>query len=230
MLVAFLGSGLATLGIGGSTAVIASSCYTCIYLYNYHLVSRPRNTSRSKVLTAKVPRSQHPQQARLRKLPGWLRELMLASAPDTHNPARTTWSFLLIFYCAGPPRLLFYQQLFFQGSGPGGSTTNTPSLRPQTLVGFGYCSTVVPFFLFTDIQHISPEKSRVRNLFHSERRWFTRNPARNLDSSSSSIRYQKAGYANQWWSTMYAGRVRHTRGARETSAAAAYLSARQSGR
>lgn len=129
MLVAFLGSGLATLGIGGSTAVIASSCYTCIYLYNYHLVSRPRNTSRSKVLTAKVPRSQHPQQARLRKLPGWLRELMLASAPDTHNPARTTWSFLLIFLC-WPPSSLVLPAIVFSRFRPQGAPQPTPQPAP----------------------------------------------------------------------------------------------------
>lgn len=92
---------------------------------------------------------------------------MLASAPGTHKPARTTWSFLLIFL--PPSSLFFYQQLFFQGTDrPQGAPHPHPSLRAQALVAFGYCSTEVPFFLFTDIQHIS-QKSRDGNLFYSQR-------------------------------------------------------------
>lgn len=89
-------------------------------LYNYHLVSFPRNTSCSKVLTATVPgpRSQHPQQARLRKPPGWLRELVLASA--TGHPQAGSDDVELPVDFFAPSSLLFYQQLFFQGSGPRG--------------------------------------------------------------------------------------------------------------
>lgn len=165
-----------------------------------------------------APRSQHPQQARLRKPPGWLRERVLASAPGTHKPARTTWSFLLIFFLWCPlPRLLFYQQLFFQGSGPRGLHNQHPSLRPQgscRIRILQYCGTFLS--LHRHSAHLTKEKSRVRDLFHSERRWFTRNPARNLDSSSSSIRYQKAGYANQWWSN-YVCRSGSARKGREGS-------------
>lgn len=81
---------------------------------------------------------------------------MFASAPGTHKPARTTWSSSRFFSL--PPLVSYLPATLVQGSGPRRLHT-TPSLRPQALVG--YCSTVVPLFFFTDIQHISQKRATV---------------------------------------------------------------------
>lgn len=107
---------------------------------------------------------------------------MLASAPGTHKPARTTWSFLLGFF-ACTPRLFSYQQLVFQGSGPRGSTS-TPVPAPadscRTRI-LQYCRT------FLSLHRHSPHltKPDVRNLFYSERR---RSPEIPLAISTHSLR------------------------------------------
>lgn len=150
MLVAFLGSGL----FGGWCKQDALYCIVMLHvyiLYNYHLVSSSlRNTRRSKVLTAKVPSSnKHTQQARLRKPPGWLRERADACVRTGHPPTsrlgRRGAFFLLIFFPAHPSSITLPAAVFSRFRPQGVPHPPHPSLRPQTLVAFGYCSTVVPF-------------------------------------------------------------------------------------
>lgn len=79
---------------------------------------------------------------------------MLASAPVTHKPARTTWSFLLTFLPPSSliPSVTVYFFYFFQGSGSrlAPHPTAEPAPADSRRIRFGYCSTVVPFFLYTD--------------------------------------------------------------------------------
>lgn len=189
-------------------------------LYNYHLVSFPRNTSCSKVLTAMVPgpRSQHPQQARLRKPPGWLRELVLASA--TGHPQAGSDDVELPVDFFAPLVSFVLPAAVFSRFRPQEVPHPRPSLRPQALVGFGYCSTVVPFFLFTDIQHISQKKSRDGNLFYSQR---SRSPEIPLAISTHPVSLSGTRKPGMQISGGLCSSVRHTRGGREACTAAAYL-------
>lgn len=91
---------------------------------------------------------------------------MLVSEPGTHKPVRTTWSFFLLIFSAHPSSPILPAAVFSRFRPQGVPHPPHPSLRPQTLVAFGYCSTVVPFsFSSPTIQHISQkDKSHPKSI------------------------------------------------------------------
>lgn len=103
------------------------------------------------------------------------------SEPGTHKPVRTTWSFFMLIFSAHPSSPILPAAVFSRFRPQGVPHPPHPSLRPQTLVAFGYCSTVVPFSsLHRHFSTSHKNTSRIRNLFYSECSPVTRNSARNL--------------------------------------------------